>query len=270
VAEEVTDLTEEEVPEDNAKGKKSKEKKAKKGKEPKDAAGGVVELEGKDSADGADGKGKKGKEPKVKAEKRGGAGGIILLMALVLVILLGGFGAALYFDALGTRIVVGNAINDPLLDLVAWLDPNYNTIEMRQQAEAEAQEIRFRERIEELNAREIEIEYEESLLLAVEEQLDRRALELDNREAQLELLLDRTIPLHRRNLTEDELENIVSLSGSYTQMSPETAANILVAMHDPRDAASILYFMSERNRGAIMAAMDIRFAAHITEILLSN
>jgi len=270
VAEEVTDLTEEESPEDNPKGKKGKEKRAKKEKKSKNAEGGIVDAEGKDGAEDVDGKGKKGKEPKVKAEKRSGAGGIILLMALVLFILLGGFGAALYFDALGARIVVGNAINDPLLDLVAWLDPNYNTIEMRQQAEAQAQEIRFRERIDELNAREVEIEYEESLLLTIEEQLDRRALELDNREAQIELMLDRTIPLHRRDLTEDEIADIVSLSNSYTQMAPEIAANIMVQIHDPRDAASILYFMPERNRGAIMAAMDVRFAAHITEILLNH
>lgn len=267
MAEEITDLTEDESSEDNAKGNKGKEKKKKKGKEPKNADSGKADIAG---AGGADGKEKKGKEPKVKAEKSSGTGGIILMMALVLFILLGGFGAALYFDALGTRVVVGNAINDPLLDLVVWLDPNFNTIEMRQRAEAEAQEIRFRERIEELNAREIEIEYEESLLLTIEEQLDRRELELNNREAQIEQMLDRAIPLHRRDLTEDELADIISLSNSYTQMSPESAANIMVAIHDPRDAAAILFFMSERNRGAIMAAMDVRFAAHITEILLNH
>jgi len=94
-------------------------------------------------------------------------------------------------------------------------------------------------------------------------------LELDSREAQIIAMYERTVPLHRREpMTEEEIDDMVSLSRTFTQMSPEDAAAILVQLYDPRDVAAILYFMSERNAGAILATMSERYAAEITEILL--
>jgi len=246
--EEVTDLTEEEGPAegaDNDKGKK-KDKKEKKEKKPKDE-----------------------KEPKVKAERKGGSLGVIILMILVIILLVGGFGVALFFDALGARIVVGDAINDPLLDVVAWLDPDYQTIVQRLRAEALAQEERFAAREADMDARDEEIIERELMLETMEAQVIRRENEIVHREAQLQAMLDRAVPLHRRpDMTEQEFEDMLSLSATYAQMAPEIAANILVTMHDPRDVAGLLYHMAERERAAIMSVMEPRFAAHITEILL--
>ena len=69
-------------------------------------------------------------------------------------------------------------------------------------------------------------------------------------------------------MTEQEMEDMLSLSTTFTNMSPDTAATILVHLYDPRDVASILYFMRERNSAAILAEMDVRYAANITEIWL--
>ena len=248
--EEVTDLTDGEDSGDG-KGKDKGKKKEKAPKEPK---------KGKEDGE---------KEPKVRGERKGGSLGVIVLMLLVLFLLVGGFGAALYFDALGARTVVGEAINDPLLDLVIWLDPWFHSVDTRLRAEAAMREERVRAMEDEMEGRVLEVADREALLDAVEAQISRRENELEHREAQLQAMLERAVPLHRRaDLTEQEIEEMLSLSETYAQMAPEIAANIMKAMHDPRDVAGLLFHMSERNRAAIMSVMDERYAAHITEILL--
>ena len=81
-------------------------------------------------------------------------------------------------------------------------------------------------------------------------------------------MYERTVPLYRREMTEEELEDMMSISTLYTQMAPEAAAARLVRLYDPRDVAAILYFMGERNAAAIMSVMTVEYAAEITEILL--
>jgi len=213
----------------------------------------------------------KGKKEKgEKGEKGGGAGSIILIMVLVLVILIGGFSAALYFDVFSAREIMADVVTEPLLDVIIWLDPGFSSIRQRLVIESEAQEKRLEERKQELDEREVEIEILENAFGTMEEQLDRRASDLDRREEQILAMYERTIPIYRREMTEQELEDMNSLSRTYTQMAPETAARILVQLYDPRDVAAILYFMGERNAGSILAEMDVNYAANITEILLYN
>jgi len=248
---ETTDLTEEEGAAggtaDKGKQKASKAEKAPKEKKPK-------------------GKKEKGE----KGEKGGGAGSIILIMILVLVILIGGFSAALFFDVFSAREIMADVITEPLLDVIIWLDPGFSSIRQRLVTEEETQERRLDERKEELDRREEEIELLENAFGTLEEQLERRAFDLDRREEQIIAMYERTIPIYRREMTEQETEDMNSLSRTYTQMAPETAASILVELYDPRDVAAILYFMGERNAGSILAAMDVNYAANITEILLYN
>ena len=47
-------------------------------------------------------------------------------------------------------------------------------------------------------------------------------------------------------------------------------AEILAELHSLEDAASILYFMTERRAGAILAAMNAELAARITEVLMGS
>jgi len=255
--EEVTDLTEEEGSAAPAKGKK--EPKAPKApKEPK---------ESKEAEGGKEKKGKKDKLPKVKGEKSS-ALGVIIIMLLVLLILIGGFAAALYFDVFDARVIIGEVLTDPLLDVIIWLDPGYNTISQRLRSEEESSARRFAERMEELALREAEIELLEGSMVSREQQVERRTHDLDRREEQILAMYERTMPLWRRDMTEEEMEDMVSISRIYTNMSPEDAANRLIQLYDPRDVAAILYFMGERNSASILAQMDVRYAANITEILL--
>jgi flagellar motility protein MotE (MotC chaperone) len=251
-----TDLTEDGEPAPAAKGKKAS-KTPKAPKEPK------VEKEPKLKKD------KKSKDPKDEIGKGGGAGGIILIMLLVLIILISGFAAALYFDVFNAREVIGDVITDPLLDIIIWLDPGFSTINARLEAERLTLERRYQERNEDLNERESHIILMEGVLDNRENMLDRRENDLDRREEQIIAMYERTVPLHRRDpMSEQDLEDMMSLSRTYTQMSPDDAAERLVRLYDPRDVASILYYMSERNAASILAAMDPGYAANITEILL--
>jgi len=245
--EEVTDLTED--GEAASKGKK----KQKKVKEP--------------TAENAP---KEKKKPKEKGKKKGGGGGggVVVIMILVLLILVGGFGAAMYFDVLGTRSVVAEFVNDPLIRVVIWLDPAFSTVDRQMRVDAEVRERRIEELENDAKERNEESLLREDILNTREQQLDRREQELNNREQQIIAMYERTIPIYRRDMTEEELEDMMSLARTYTQMSPEDAASIMARLYDPRDVAGILYFMAERNKGSILAAFAPEYAAQVTEILL--
>jgi len=237
--------------------------------------------DGEESGEASQGKGKKEKpqkEPKSKKEpkekrpkEKGGTGGIIIIMILVLVILIGGFGAALYFDVFSAREITADVITDPLLDVIIWLNPEYFTISQRLAAEEAEKKALFEKQEEDLSERDELITQREDALNLREQQLFSRGVELDRREEQLLAMYERTVPLYRRdNVSEEELEDMMSLSRTFTQMSPDTAADILVRLYDPRDVAAILYYMGERNSASILAVMDTSYAANITEILLYN
>jgi len=212
--------------------------------------------------------GKSEKASKEKDDKKSGTGGIILIMILILILLIGGFAATLFLDLFNSRQIVGNVVNDPLIGVIVWLDPKFSTIEEQLEADNEAQETLHAQRSADLDAREENIELIESELQMREQLLDRRAMELDGREIQIIAMYERTIPLHRREMTEEEHGDMLALSRTYSQMSPADAARILVQLYDPRDVAAILYYMNERNAGSILTEMDARYAAEITEILL--
>ena len=243
--EEITDLTGGEEEESGAKGKQKKETAP---KEPK---------------------GKKEKIPKEKGEKKGGAGGVILIMLLVLILLIGGFAAAIYFDVFEARSIVADAISEPLTKLIIWLDPGFSTVDQQMRDEAEARERRIMELEFDLDGRIAEAEAREDELFSREQQLDRRASELNSREQQIIQMYERTIPLYRRDdRTDQELEDMLSLSRTYSNMAADVAAEIMVKLHDPKDVAAILYYMSERNAALIFTEFRPEYAAEITEILL--
>jgi len=248
---EITDLTEDG---DSGAAAKGKGKKAKAPKEPKTP------------------KEKTPKAPKDKKAKGGGGGGagIIIIMLLVLIILIGGFGAALYFDVFNAREITADIVTEPLLDIIIWLDPGYLSIEQRLRVERETQEKQFEERTAELDEREAAISLIEGVIDTRENLLDRREVEQDRREEQLVAMYERTVPMYRRIESEEDMEDMLSLVTTFTQMSPETAAAILVRLYDQRDVASILYFMSERNAATILAEFTTEYAAEITEIWLYN
>jgi len=261
---ETTDLTEDGEESAPAKGKKQKAPKAPKPpkapkapKAPKEPKAPKVKKEKKKKEKGDD-------------EDKGGAGGIVIIMLLVLAILLGGFTAALIFDVFSAREIIADVITEPLLDVIIWLDPGFSSIRQRLAVEEEAQDRRLEERKLEMDEREADIEILEAAISSREQILERRGFDLDRREEQIVAMYERTIPLYRRDMTEDELDDMLQISRIYTQLAPEAAAERLVRLYDRRDVAAILYFMGERNAASILAEMEVGYAAEITEILLYN
>ena len=247
--EEVTDLTKEESAEPKAEAKAAK----------------AVS----DADDGADaGKKGKGKGKKGKGSKKGGGGGVIAVMLIVALLLAGSFGAAVYFDVFSARAITADLLKEPLLRVVIWLDPTFSTVDERMREEADARDKRLTAREEKLDERELDLVQRESRADTREQQLDRRALELNNREEQIIAMYERTIPLYRRDMTIQEREDMESFARTFTQMSPDSAAYILVGTGSVDDVAAILYFMNERNAAAIMAAFHPDYAAAVTNVWL--
>jgi len=245
----ITDLTEDEEEAGAAKEKKKPEKKQ---KPPKPAKPDKAKP-GKKGKDGAK---KKSAKPK-------------LIIIAVLLLLIGGFVAALIFNLFGIRAIVSGVVQEPVINAVAWLDPEFSTVEetLRQSNDERVAELDKRE--EELNKREEEITVREGNANEREVQLDKRRDALDKREESLKQEQQAAKePAYRRELTEDEIESLQSLSRSYANMAPEAAAKILAELHKPEDAAVIIYHMSERGAAAVLAAMETALAARITEMLL--
>jgi len=253
--EEVTDLTEDEASQAKEEPKKEKAAKAKPTPEAEDVT---------DSGKKGKGKGK----AKSKGSKKGGGGGIIIIMLVVALLLAGSFGAAVYFDVFSARAITADLLKDPLLRVVIWLDPSFSTVDERMREEADARDRRLTAREEKLNEREAEIVQRESRADTREQQLERWVIDLNNREEQLIILYERTVPIYRRDMTLQELEDMESLARTFTQMSPESAAYILVGLGSYDDVAAILYFMSDRNAAAILAAFNPDYAANITRVIL--
>ena len=175
---------------------------------------------------------------------------LVIILILVIVILVGGFVfEELYFNFLHLR--------DAFIDAVVRLDPDYRSREMR-----------LDDRETDIYKRETELKEREKTVDSKETQNIRRSAELDAREKKLSDQEAWMTPKLRSQLTAQEILDMQSLSKSYAQMAPDAAAAILVKLKRPDDAAIVLYYMTERNAGAILAAMEPDFAAAITEILL--
>ena len=186
-----------------------------------------------------------------------------VLFIVVPILLCAGFVFGLiYLNWFGAR--------NMFIDSVNRLDPEY--------AEARREYYMELERIDLYWEEFWEMYHEEEYnLSAWRRDLEARAEYLDDREDWLnreELrLLDweaRRTPIHRRDPTSPEHEEMWIVGGIYAAMTPQQAAERLVALYTREDAAAILMFMSQRNAGAILAQIPPPYAARITEILLTN
>jgi len=188
-------------------------------------------------------------EKKAKGKKKKG-GKLKLILIIVLVVLIAGFiFEELYFNYLGTR--------DIFIDAIVKLDPDYRTRE----ANLDIKET-------DLNKFQAELDTRERTITSRESQYERRNADLNSREETIREQEQQSAPLYKRQLTEQELEDMQSLSRSYSLMAPEVAATILGELGNSNDVATILYYMTERNAAAILAVMNPDFAAELTNILL--
>ena len=181
-------------------------------------------------------------------KKKGGKIKIILI--IIIILLIGGFVyVELTYNYFGTR--------DILIRSVMSLDEDLS----QEEANLDSWE-------QELELLEAELDARVRSLDTREASLDRRGAELGILEQRLSEWEARLTPIYRRDMTEQELADMISLSRTFALMAPDTAAEILTELYDPRDIAAILYFMTERAAAPILSAMERTLAAEITEILL--
>jgi len=266
--EDITDLTEDEEAAEKGKEKKKKEKKQ--APPPRQEDSGEAKPEKKKKDKTAKGAGKKGDGGGKKSIK------LKLILIIVPIVLVAACVAAVILNFFGARDILSGIVSDPLISAVVWLDPEFSTVD---------RELRKRstEREDSLNKRGAELDERENDITTSEEELDTRAAELDAQEAQLNRRSDQLdrreeqlrqsqspagLPAYQRELTEQEISDMRSLSRTYAQMPPESAASIIFHMHRPEDISTIIYYMSERNAAAILAELDPVFAALITEFLI--
>lgn len=262
----ITDLTEDEESSQKPKQKGKKEKKEK--------APALTPEE------------KKAAKEEKKAGKKAGTvkkkGGILkLLLILLPVIIVAAFVVALIFNLYNIRGIIGEYVNKPLISVITWFDPELHSVkktivqrgnEQREDLEAEyqARKGELDEREQDIIKREMELEGRITEATDREKQLDSRSKSLDRREANLNTTEVGDVPLYLRVWTDEELTAMQSISRTYSNMTPSVAAVILAELHEPDDAAMIIYHMSERGAAAIMEVMDSDLAARLTEILLYN
>ena len=223
--------------------------------------------------------GEPGKKGRAKGDKKSGEVkrkfNLKLVLILIPIFLVVVFAALLVTNFFEARDKVGGIVKDPILDIVVWFDPEFRSVEEEQKTKFSKREEEFGKREKELEKREEDIAGREADLQSFKEALyeretllERRSVSLDRREEQMNQTDDRATPIYRRVMSEQELADMQSLSRSYAQMDPSTAAGILANLKDEQYVAAILYYMAERSAAAILAVMEPVSAARITELLM--
>jgi len=254
----MADEKEIEVNEEPKKEKKLKpSKKGKKNKGDTISAADILDIPDGAPLDPEARKKRKERKPRKAREhrrRRPGLGLILIFILIPILLLSGGFVFAV------VRFDFPPNVRGWTIDLINTLDPAH--------ADLAGQRNRLAER--ELLA---EMRHEDLDLWEAE--LWARRAELDNRENQLFVFQDEVIarenrlrPIFRQPMSAQDIEDLQSLSETYSQMAPEAAAAILAAMGDLQSAAAILHTMEERNAAAILAEMAPQLAANITQIIL--
>ncbi|MDL4840064.1 MotE family protein [Aquibacillus rhizosphaerae] len=103
-------------------------------------------------------------------------------------------------------------------------------------------------------------------------QIDQLSSELSVKEQTIDELNQQVLKLEKQiedyeSGEQDKTETVTTITSSFKNMEPETAAPIISNL-DNQLAASILESLPDRERGAILGALDPELAAQITQLLL--
>ncbi|MDR1117661.1 MAG: hypothetical protein LBL09_05380 [Oscillospiraceae bacterium] len=182
----------------------------------------------------------------IKKKKQGGIAGLIVILILIM--------AAVGFLVLSVNLNLGG-VRDKLIDIVCSFDPEYQDYKLLVRSVNSQQE--------KLVERENKAEKEEERLAALKKELEDWRTELDSKDY-------RRTPIYRRLLNQTDIDDMKSLSKTYSLMAPADAAERLAELYEVEDMAAIIYYMSEAGAAAILSAMDAGLAADITQALLSS
>lgn len=168
-----------------------------------------------------------------------------LVVFLLVLVLLGGAGAGLYFTGLLTPIL-------ELAGLVQSTAQDQPTLEEREAM---------------LVIREAALNDREKALLKREEQLAARQAELAAQEALSEA--DQTFREMLQGFSDEEVEDLKRMGVIYAKMGPGEAAAILKNMYDLKKISAVIYHMQPAAAALILEQMEAGTAAKITDIILS-
>jgi len=173
---------------------------------------------------------------------RGVDTGSIILVVVIAAILVGGFFFAV------ARFDFPPGVRGWFIDAVNTLDPASSQLETRR--------ARLDHRESELDVREDELRLREAELIAFENELIVRE--------------ERLRPIYEFPMSDQDLQQLQSVSAMYSRISPDAAAGILEQLYNPRASAAILFYMPVQNAAMILNAMSTETAAEVTQILLYN
>lgn len=245
-------------------------------------AGKEGKADNPDNAEKAGGKSKAARSAAVKSNDSQKKGVLFKTLVIVIPVLL--VGAFVFEEISYNKLGVRDKAGDLLTNAVIWLDPQHDsarrTLRVRsdeldkREAELNArdanQNSEFETRMTALNERKAGLDVREDEIIDREIKVDERSASLDKREQDMNNIeLDRT-PIYRRSLSEQEIADMEALSGTFAAMAPASAADILMRMYDPADVATIIYYMSQKNAAAVMAALDPAYAANLTQLLMAD
>lgn len=227
------------------KEKPPKEKKPPKAKKPKAAKPPQAKKDKKGAKAG------KGQQPK----ERGGFPFIIIPLALIVVLLIG-LGASIFFDFFQVRT--------GLINFLSSLDSqNHSYAETLQQRD---EALTTREA--EMAAQQEDLQRQQDKLKSDETKLNKRTADLDERERKLTELEIAATPIYRGELSDEKLAELKNLGKIYSSMSPESAANILPQLYSAVDMAAVLFYMDKTAAAAVMELLSPEISAQITTEML--
>lgn len=186
-------------------------------------------------------KAKKEKQRKKRSPRR------IILTLLIVLVLLGGTGTALYLTG----------ILNPVLEPFGLARNSGGVLT------AEERDSMLDDREAMLDVREKSLDQREERLNAREEtlaQAEADAQEADAANTSFEELLG--------ELTEEKLEEINRVGLSYSKMDPAQAAAILSGLDSEVEASLILYHMPPAASAQVLEQMDVTLAADLTRMMM--
>lgn len=186
-----------------------------------------------------------------KKKKRGGLVGLIILFVLLI-----GAGVFLYF----TIVNDWGGVRTSALTFVNKLDPEFRYVK-------ESQYIEYQEAVDQLEAAQTKLEQD---IAAFEKTSAAQKADLEKRQKELTEAEIFVLPLYRRGLSDDKINELKQLGKIYENMDAKTAAGIITRLYDDSHIAAILYYMSAPAAADVMANLSAELAARVTTELLRD
>ncbi|MGE5495292.1 MAG: MotE family protein [Burkholderiales bacterium] len=186
-----------------------------------------------------------GKQTSAKVQKKKKKISAGALLSIVLVVLIAGACAAVYFDIGGAKQIVSSLLE---LDTPA--------VAAEGGANLSAEQAKFDKREKTLDAKEEELHQKELDLKKLEEDLNAKEQDLDKRESAVKDVEEK--------VSEQQKQYYTSVAQIYEKMDVKKAAKAISGLASPQEMAQVLLYMSSEQAGKVLDQIN---SAVATEIL---